>query len=166
MTQFSNLSLLRVSPAVLLFALIAAGSAHAKDTVGEASKGAEASATVPGALKTRQIAVEPAVTPSDARVAETSQTGRAPEVEAQDENETPADDGDDVTQAPKDEAPSEPQSAPKTLHGPSHVYVLRYARAYGHGYGYPGYQPSYGYDDDYEPARYGYGHRRYQHCDD
>ncbi len=61
---------------------------------------------------------------------------------------------------------SQPEASPEIPHGPSYVYVLRYASAYGHGYGYHHDQQGYGEDggDDYEPA--GYGHGDYDHCDD
>jgi hypothetical protein len=163
MTPFlpKNLFLLSAS-ALVLCMTIAAGTAHAKDT--------ESAAT--GTLKNRQIVVEPATEKqTPLKSTETVENAPAPKAEAPTPEEQPAaDDGDDVTQAPKEE-PSQPVAAPKTPHGPSTVYVLRYAGDYGHGYGYGyhHYRPAYDYDDapagnDYEGS--GYGHESYEHCDD
>ena len=165
MTHFPKSLLVRVFSALVFCTLIAAGGAYAKDIEGDANKGSAATETASGTLKTRQIAVEPATTPSDASPTKTSENAPAPEAETTTSDEQPAaDDSDDVTPALAKE-PSQP--APKSERRPAYVYVLRHAGTYSNGYdhGYHHYRPAHGYDgDDYESA--GYSHDRgYEHCD-
>ena len=164
MTQFHpKSSFLIAASALVLCTLIGAGTASAKDTDTRSNTIAGAAPAALGTLKNRQIVVEPAK-PSDAKPTETVENAPAPEADTATEKQTPAvDDGADVTHAPAKE-PSQPEASPKTPHGSSYVYVVRYASAYDHGYGHH-YDRGYGEDDGYDYAPAGYGHGGYDHCD-
>jgi hypothetical protein len=158
--------ILRLASALVLCTMIPALTAEAKDIDGQPNKGSEGTHAVPATLDTRQIVVEPAGTeqPSPAAKTETAEAAPAAEAPAPPSTKPSADGRDEVAPATEQGLPSPPQTSPGIGHGYALAYVLGYRAAYGHGYGYHRYQPTHGYEGDYEPA--GYGHSRgYEHCD-